>query len=56
MLHSAQIYAKDFYRRVKKMNQVVKEPTFEEESTIYDNYEIEFNRNFGEWVGIFTKN
>ena len=29
MLHSAQIYATDFYRRVKKMDQVVKEPTFE---------------------------
>ena len=28
MLHSAQIYTKDFYRRVKKMDQVVKEPTF----------------------------
>ena len=55
MLQSAKIYAGEFYKYIKKMNQVVSEPSFHEESLIYDNYEIEFNRNFGEWVDIFSR-
>lgn len=54
MLLSAQIYAREFWKKVKKVNQIVSQPSFQEESIIFDNYDIEFNQNFSDWVGIFS--
>ena len=37
-IEAAKIYAEDFCKVAKKMNQVVSTPSYEQESQTYDNY------------------